>query len=81
MSLPTEIKALNMAGYGFEDVGTCSGCGAEIEWWKTPRGKKMPISVVPVYRVEGDPTSTLLRHDRIPHFANCPKVKDFRKKK
>ncbi len=38
----TELVA---AGYKFVKKGKCRGesCGAELEWWETPRGKLMPI--------------------------------------
>jgi hypothetical protein len=42
----------------------CRGprCGAEIEWWKTPTGKMMPL----------DPDTLL------PHWKICPDADSFR---
>jgi hypothetical protein len=54
---------LREAGYLFEGRARCRGCQAEIEWWRTPRGKAMPI----------DPGTMQ------PHWATCPKADDFRK--
>lgn len=81
MSLPTEVKALQMVGYEFDNKAVCAGCGAEIEWWITPRKKKMPMSVVAIRQIPEDQNSTIIRHDRISHFAICPKAKEFRKPK
>ena len=47
----------------------CSACNAPIEWWGTPRGKKMPFRVTMVEGVER----------LIPHFSDCPKATSFRR--
>ena len=62
---------LSAKGYEVEHIvvlrdktlGHCRGCGVEIGWWKTPTGKKIPLN-----------TGSLE-----PHWATCPKAKDFRK--
>lgn len=59
MPFPTTIEELKAAGYKFEN------CGERIEWWITPRGKKMPMSVDESGNCES-------------HFSNCPNAKDFR---
>jgi hypothetical protein len=79
--LPTEVKALQMAGYAFDNKARCSGCGKEVEWWVTARKKKMPFTVVEVREMPGDRNSTIVRHDRIPHFAMCAAGEKFRRKK
>jgi hypothetical protein len=66
MAFPTTIEELVKAGYVFSNDGTCRGCGARIEWWTTPRGKKMPMDV----DADGNCAS---------HWSTCPAVKDFRK--
>lgn len=33
-------------GYKFEGHGRCSSCNAEIEWWLTPRAKKLPLNLM-----------------------------------
>ena len=47
MPFPQTFKELRDAGYRFDEHGTCRGedCGAEIEWWITPKGKKMPFNL------------------------------------
>jgi hypothetical protein len=59
---PEELTA---AGYTFWNKSRCSGptCGAEIEWWKTPAGKSMPL----------DPDTLE------PHFSSCLDAAKFRK--
>ena len=59
---PEELTA---AGYEFKNKSRCSGpnCGAEIEWWRTPYGKSIPLD------------SKTLK----PHWATCPDQKDFRR--
>lgn len=58
---PEELKA---AGYAYQDSSRCRGarCRAEIEWWKTPRGKLIPL----------DPDTLQ------PHHSTCPDAKEFR---
>lgn len=56
---------LRAAGYVYERTRRCYGktCGAEIEEWRTPNGKMMPI----------DPGTMQ------PHWSTCPDAQDFRK--
>lgn len=61
-TFPTTETGLKEAGYTFENTGTCRGCGAEIAWYRTPKGKAIPLD-------EG----TL-----IPHWGTCPNADDFR---
>jgi len=63
MAFPQTENDLVAAGYRFDNHARCRGCGAEIEWWITPRGKKMPL----------DPGTMA------PHWGTCPKAKDFKK--
>ena len=48
----------------------CQGCGAPMEFWRTPSGKNQPMDVMP------DPESKA-----ISHFVTCPKAQQFRKAK
>jgi hypothetical protein len=66
MPFPETIDELKAAGYVFQDQAACRGCGAAIEFWKTPSGKLMPIDV----DIDGNCES---------HFGTCPRAKDFRK--
>lgn len=35
-------------------MSKCRGCGAEIDWIRTPAGRSMPIDPEPVFVKEGD---------------------------
>jgi len=58
----TELVA---AGYEFENKTKCRACGADIEFWLTPRGKHMPLD-----------SGTME-----PHWSTCTKAWEFRKPK
>jgi hypothetical protein len=68
MNLPKTRDALIAAGYKFSNHAICRGpnCKAEIEWFETPRGKKMPFDLMP----NGDSPAK-------PHWGTCPDRKDF----
>jgi hypothetical protein len=69
MAFPATVEELRTAGYKYDRYSYCSGCGALIEWWTTPRGKKMPMDVTD----SGGKVQS--------HFATCPKAAQFRKVK
>ena len=50
MPLPTDKKALEAAGYVYDNDGTCRGCGLPIEWWITPNNKKMPMKLLEIHK-------------------------------
>ncbi len=56
-------KELTKAGYRFDSRGRCLGpnCRAEIEWWITPRQKRIPL----------DPGTMQ------PHWSTCPDADAF----
>jgi hypothetical protein len=58
------------AGYKFQNVSRCKACQAEIEWFETPRAKKMPFNEMP----SGNSLA-------ISHFSTCPEADLFRKEK
>ena len=64
MPFPKTEAELIAAGYTFEKQGRCQSpkCKAEIEWWRTPKGKAMPLDA-------GDLT---------PHWSTCPDAASFR---
>ena len=62
MSYPTTIEEMKEQGYKFSGEGECRSCGADIEWWETPRGKKMPTD-------HGTAT---------PHWSTCPSANEHR---
>ena len=65
MPFPETTGELVQAGYKFDGEGRCRACGERIEWWITPREKKMPMEVDPHGNCEA-------------HWANCPNAKEFR---
>jgi len=64
MSFPKTEDELAKAGYEYENTSKCRGpnCGAQIAWYKTPKGKRIPLD-------EG----TLEVH-----WNTCPDAKSFR---
>jgi hypothetical protein len=66
---PQTRHELIRAGYVRLDNGgkLCHGCDAPIEWWKTTRGKKIPMNPMPEDRSSAQA-----------HFAICPNARDFR---
>ena len=80
MAIPDKREDLVAMGYVFDNDAHCRGCGVPIEWWITPKGKKMPMSVKEVKKNEGffTPPSEFIR---IPHWTDCPEADSFRKKK
>lgn len=78
--LPTSKEGLEAAGYLFDNESHCRACGAPIEWYISPRNKKIPFDVV---AVKGTDTffSPVREFQRIPHWASCPNAADFRKKR
>ena len=81
MAIPTKREDLVQMGYMFDNDAKCRGCGAEIEWWITPKGKKMPMSVIEVKDESRVFPQPVLRIERMPHWSTCPNAEDFRKKK
>jgi hypothetical protein len=53
---PRTHKALTLEGFVFVRAGTCADCGASVQWYLTPRQKRMPIDAA--------------KH--VPHFWCCP---------
>jgi hypothetical protein len=69
MPFPATFSALKSAGYRFSNHATCRGCHREIEWYTTPRDRKMPFDPM-------DPTDD--DSPAVPHHATCPNADDFR---
>lgn len=65
MSFPKTLSEMTAAGYKHNGLGQCRGCNADIEWWITPAGKKIPMN-------HGTAT---------PHWTECKNADDFRKPK
>jgi len=69
MAFPKTLDEMNAVGYKFDNHATCRGCGADIEWWITPRGSKLPMD--PMERGSSEAVS---------HFATCPESDSFKRK-
>jgi hypothetical protein len=82
MPQPLTSDQLKAAGYVYDNDGTCRGCGAPIEWWITPAGKKMPMSIIRAAdRAVGIKAMMKDSGDlRVSHFADCPEAKNFRRR-
>jgi hypothetical protein len=78
MAIPTQREELVAAGYVFDNEARCRGCEALIEWWITPNGKKMPMSVKAI-RERDSPIAPVKEWQRIPHWSDCPNAKDFKR--
>ena len=68
MSFPKTLDEMKTSGYIFSDHGVCRGCGEDIEWWKKPRGRSIPMN--PMERGGSDATA---------HWATCSDAPLFRK--
>lgn len=55
----------------------CKGCGSAIIWIKTKNGKSMPVDLkeISIMTIDGR-----MEAGFIPHWATCPKAKEFKKK-
>lgn len=47
MPIPENSDAMKAAGYLFMDHGCCDACYREIEWWRTPQGRQIPMDPMP----------------------------------
>ena len=67
-TIPPTWTELEAAGYVFEYRTTCRGCGRQIEFWKTPSGRWMPVEICPE-----------MGGQRMAHWGLCPKADEFRR--
>lgn len=65
MRFPRTPEEMVARGYQYDNDNVCRGCGADIEWWITPNGKKLPVNVGTAE----------------PHWSTCPDADRFRKEK
>lgn len=68
MPFPKNLDEMKAFGYRFADNGTCKGCGEDIEWWVTPRGKNIPMNPM-----QGGSS------EAVSHFATCSDAPLFSK--
>jgi len=85
MAIPEKREDLVAMGYVFDNEATCRGCQAPIEWWVTPKGKKMPMSVLALDAnrevIKGASLTRPVEFVRRPHWSDCPNAADFRRGK
>ena len=55
-------------------MAKCKGCGADISWVTTSKGKSMPVDVPLVAIIDklGE-----IHYGQVPHWGTCPKAKKF----
>ena len=70
MGYPRTRAEMEERGYVRRAYTRCNGCGAAMEFWRTPSGKHQPMDVMP------DPESKATSH-----FVTCPKALQFKKGK
>lgn len=70
MPFPKTRDQMVAGSYKFSNHARCKSCAAEIEWWETPRGKKMPFNLMQ----GGDSPA-------VTHFTDCPEADLFRKER
>jgi len=76
MKFPATSTELKASGYEFNGEAICKGCKESIEFWITPQGRKMPMTV------KNNSTVRVAALDmREPHFATCSHADEFRRKR
>jgi hypothetical protein len=60
--IPKTIDEMLERGFKQKEDAVCRGCGADMTWWETPRGKNLPMN----------------RGTAVAHFTTCPNAEDFR---
>lgn len=70
MGFPATRDQLKESGYKFDNHAKCRGedCGVEIEWWITPKGRKMSFDLM----LNGDSPA-------VAHITTCPNRDDFKR--
>lgn len=65
MTFPRDEIELEAEGYVFEGTGKCRECKADLAWYRTPTGKRMPLD----------------QWTLVPHWGTCSAPERFRKVK
>jgi monoamine oxidase len=68
---PKNLHEMIRMSYRKTGDATCKGCGAQIEWWKTTNGHNIPMNPMPMQGADDHAPA-------VPHWATCPKAKDFK---
>lgn len=64
-----------------KDVKPCRGCGGDVVWLKTKRGKWMCVNVVPTkpeFRGPAAGETKYAHGEHEPHWATCPEADSFK---
>lgn len=75
LEYPATTNQLRAEGFDYSNDGKCRGCEALLEWWITPGGARIPMSII----LPADPLKSN-EEFRQPHFIDCPNAGDFRRK-
>lgn len=60
----------------------CTGCRANIVWFRTPRGKNMPADAKAETRIIlDDDGAAVMAQTWMPHWATCPKADQFKRER
>lgn len=65
------------------NTSVCRSCGAQMDWYATPKGKAMPMNagVVHLRTTGGGPEPEIGEFDsKDSHFATCPQAKTWSKR-
>ena len=57
----------------------CSSCSADIVWFRTTSGKRMPVDEASTKPTDREDQLDLSRH--VSHFSSCPDAAKFRSKR
>jgi len=60
-------------------MANCRGCGQPLKWVDMASGKKMPLDIKPISMVQVKEDIGEAVQVYTPHWATCPKAKDFKK--
>jgi len=67
-SIPPTWTELEEAGYVWESRTNCKYCGKEIEFWRSPAGRWIPVELAPE-----------MGGARMLHTMLCPKIDRFQR--
>ena len=61
-------------------MSNCKNCGAPLKWVEMASGKKMPLNAKPQSMVQVKEDLGQVIQVYLPHWADCPGAKEFKKK-
>jgi hypothetical protein len=68
MPFPKNCVELREAGYKFAFEVKCKGCGKQIEFWRTPMNRMLPLD------------RDVITGKVTPHWATCEQAERFRRR-